>query len=144
MKKKIFWLSVAVAGAAFVLTAQNEQKSEQASEQTFLAANNVLSGGELYRMYCASCHGVDGRGEGPTAEALKHKPSDLTVLAQRNHGEFPGFRVEHIIDGYEVKYAHGSRQMPVWGNFFEDMSRDDERLKLREHNLAEYIRSLQR
>jgi mono/diheme cytochrome c family protein len=113
-------------------------------EREFLAHNQVVAGAELYRLYCASCHGVDGRGEGPAAEALKHPPADLTSIQQRNHGEFPSFRVEHIIDGYEIRSAHGSRNMPVWGSFFGDMTRDDTLLKLREHNLAEYIKSIQK
>jgi mono/diheme cytochrome c family protein len=128
---------------AFVLAGQKNE-SDNKAEENFLAHNDVVSGGELYRMYCATCHGVDGRGDGPVAEALKQRPPDLTAISKRNGGTFPGFRIEHIIDGYEVKYAHGTRDMPVWGDFFHDMKRDDVQLKLREHNLTEYIRSLQR
>lgn len=118
--------------------------SVRAQDGAFLAHNDVVVGAELYRIYCATCHGVDGRGDGPTAEALKRRPSNLTTIARRNGGKFPEFRITHIIDGYEIKVAHGSREMPIWGEFFHDMKRDDTLLKLREHNLVEYVRSIQR
>lgn len=100
---------------------------------------NDLSGADSYRTYCASCHGVDGKGNGPAASALKKAPPDLTQIAKRNHGEFPAFRITHIIDGSEVLAVHGSREMPIWGDYF----RDKLLLELREHNLTEYLRSIQ-
>lgn len=106
---------------------------------------NDMSGADMYRVYCASCHGVDGKGGGPAAPAFCHAPPDLTLIAKRNHGQFPAFRMTHIIDGEEAIEAHGSREMPVWGDFFRDnASRDEALLKLREHNLTEYIRSIQK
>lgn len=39
--------------------------------------------------YCASCHGVDAKGEGPVAKSLNVKPSDLTRIAARSGGKFP-------------------------------------------------------
>jgi mono/diheme cytochrome c family protein len=106
--------------------------------------NNVTGGPELYGMYCATCHGRDGKGGGPAAGGLKRRPPDLTLIAKHNKGQFPDFRIAHIIDGYEVKTYHGSREMPIWGDFFHDMKRDDIQLKLRMHNLTQYIRSIQR
>ena len=104
-----------------------------------------LSGVEMYRTFCASCHGVDGRGAGPVAPALKPAVPDLTTIARRNKGQFPEFRIAHIIDGFEIQAVHGTREMPVWGDYFRDNeSRDEATLKLREHNLTEYIRSMQR
>jgi mono/diheme cytochrome c family protein len=49
-----------------------------------------ISGSEMYREYCAACHGVSGKGNGPAAPALKTTPTDLTQLAARNGGVFPG------------------------------------------------------
>ena len=139
--KKLILIPIVTAAVAFLLPAQHDDTQ---AEGDFLAHNQLIAGPELYRLYCASCHGVDGRGDGAVAEALKHKPSDLTLIARRHKGEFPAFRITHIIDGYEVRFAHGTREMPVWGRFFGDMTRNDELLKLREHNLTEYIRSIQR
>ena len=40
-----------------------------------------------YQLYCASCHGPQGRGDGPRAAELSRPPADLTRLHER-HG-FP-------------------------------------------------------
>jgi hypothetical protein len=108
-----------------------------------LRNNTVAAGAELYTLYGATCYGVDGGGDGPATEAMKRRPPSLTTISRRNRGEFPEFRVAHVIDGFEVTSAHGSREMPVWGEFFHGTQRDNTLLK-REHNLTEYIRSIQR
>jgi mono/diheme cytochrome c family protein len=51
------------------------------------------TGAEDYAMYCATCHGVDGRGDGA-------KVADLTGIAARNGGSFPRARVMTQIWGY--------------------------------------------
>ena len=43
-----------------------------------------LVGKDSFEAYCAACHGVDARGSGPVASALKRTPPDLTILASRN------------------------------------------------------------
>ncbi len=68
-----------------------------------------------YQSGCASCHGVDGKGTGPVADALKTKPADLTMLAKNNNGVFPLGRIYDIIDGREEVKSHGARDMPIWG-----------------------------
>jgi mono/diheme cytochrome c family protein len=78
------------------------------------------SGPELYRQYCASCHGSSGRGDGPVASSLRVEVPDLTRMAIRQGGSFDRDRVERIIDGRFVIGAHGSRTMPIWG---EELSR---------------------
>lgn len=68
-----------------------------------------------YQSSCAACHGVDGKGMGPVADALKTKPADLTTITKQNNGVFPFGRIYDIIDGrLEVK-SHGVRDMPIWG-----------------------------
>lgn len=75
-------------------------------------------GKELFAEYCASCHGVSGKGDGPAASALKIPPADLTSLAKRNKGQFPSFRVMQAIKAGPSVPAHGSKIMPVWGPIF--------------------------
>jgi mono/diheme cytochrome c family protein len=70
---------------------------------------------QLFQRFCASCHGRDGRGDGPVAPFFKLAPPDLTGLSRRNGGTFPSERVHRIVDGREVVTPHGARQMPVWG-----------------------------
>ncbi len=33
-------------------------------------ARNLVEGAEIFRYYCAACHGADGRGHGPASVAL--------------------------------------------------------------------------
>jgi mono/diheme cytochrome c family protein len=71
-----------------------------------------------FQSSCASCHGVDGRGKGPVSEQLKVPPSDLTVLARHNNGVFPTNAVYETIFGSKAVPAHGTREMPIWGERF--------------------------
>lgn len=75
-------------------------------------------GSELYQRYCATCHGESGKGDGPTAGALKTRPADLTHIAARRGGKFPDGEIARFIDGRFETPAHGSREMPVWGERF--------------------------
>lgn len=81
-------------------------------------AQDVKEGAELYRVHCATCHGIEGTGQGPMAGVLVVQPSDLTQLAQANGGAFPLERVIRRIDGRDPLVSHGS-PMPVYGFFFE-------------------------
>jgi len=98
---------------------------------------------EMYVAYCAACHGKDGKGDGPAASALKVAPPDLTTLAKRNNGVFPGDRVYRTIGGQIEIAAHGSKEMPVWGGLFRSIDSADSFTLLRLKNLTGYIESLQ-
>lgn len=78
----------------------------------------------LYERHCASCHGVDARGDGPLASSLTPRPSDLTTLQARNGGSWDPGAVMATIDGRRVVAAHGPRDMPVWGTVFTDEAKD--------------------
>jgi mono/diheme cytochrome c family protein len=73
----------------------------------------------IYARYCASCHGVSGRGDGVLAAELKVPPTDLTKLAAQNGGTFPLAAVTRAIDGRKTTRAHGAPDMPVWGEVFK-------------------------
>jgi len=77
-----------------------------------------LSGAELFERFCAACHGVEGRGDGPVAAGMSTAVPDLTRIAQRNDGEFPAGTIRETIDGRSLAAAHGTRAMPVWGYEF--------------------------
>jgi mono/diheme cytochrome c family protein len=80
----------------------------------------AMSGQQLYERFCASCHGLEGRGDGPVAQTFSSKVPDLTLIARRHGGEFQRDWVERTIDGRHKIGAHGAYRMPVWG---EDFSR---------------------
>ena len=107
-----------------------------------------MSGAELYRVFCASCHGKQARGDGPVAKTLKPTVPDLTHIASRNGGTFPAERVRETIDGQNLPRVHGTRAMPVWGWDFYAINREDparrERVNELIGRLVDYLASIQR
>jgi len=97
-------------------------------------AQQLYGGPDLYRQYCASCHGLNAQGDGPVAAALKVKVPDLTRIAQRHGGTFPSSDVRDTIDGREAPRAHGTRTMPVWGELFNQQAT---------YRLLAYLQSIQ-
>lgn len=105
------------------------------------------SGAELFERYCAACHGVSGRGDGPVAASLRTAVPDLTRLSARTGGEFPATYVAEMIDGRSPVIAHGTRSMPVWGfEFWIEEGGDieaEQRARTMIARLIEHLESLQ-
>lgn len=107
----------------------------------------VEVGREEFVKHCAACHGLDARGGGPVAEALRTPPADLTRIAARRGGAFPAGEISDWIDGRLATSAHGPREMPVWGARFaeglppEPLAQDLVRGRI--VTLVEYLRSIQ-
>ncbi len=112
--------------------------------------NAGVSGEADFNMYCASCHGEDGKGDGPKAFGLSSPVPDLTTLTQRN-GSFPSERLARLIDGREPVPGHLDREMPAWGVWFKEEAAaelggaegDEGSVARRVGNLIGYIESLQ-
>jgi mono/diheme cytochrome c family protein len=104
-------------------------------------------GAETFPRYCGSCHGLQGRGDGPAAGALLRPPADLTRIAARRGGSFPGGEIARFIDGRFAVAAHGSREMPIWGERFGDAIPDsgiaEEMTRGKIAVLVEYLKSIQ-
>ena len=79
---------------------------------------DVANGGELFTQYCATCHGINAKGDGPMSSVMIIQPTDLTILAAENGGVFPSAWVIGRIDGRDPLVSHGS-PMPIFGQFFE-------------------------
>jgi mono/diheme cytochrome c family protein len=84
-------------------------------------AEMVQVGHRYFVRYCSACHGSEGRGNGPATAALRSPPADLTRIAQRRGGHFPVTEITAYIDGRSEVPAHGSRDMPVWGERFGEI-----------------------
>lgn len=139
-------LAAIVFCATSVAFAQEKQIKEEPIRHT-----SPASGAEMYKAYCAACHGKTGEGNGPAASALKVPPADLTTLAKRNNGKFP---MDHVVSilrfGVAEPTAHGTSQMPIWGPLFSSLESSSMRgpnspvVSMRITNLAHYIESLQK
>jgi mono/diheme cytochrome c family protein len=130
-----YWL---VAGAALAA-------ASPAGAQDF----SSYTGEQLFKRFCASCHGADGRGDGPVAPTLKVLVPDLTRLTRRQDEDFPVERVRRIIDGRDILAAHGARRMPVWGYEFATPTVGEPEAGAQEaarliDRLVDYLRSIQR
>ncbi len=110
------------------------------------AAQQEYSGSALYRTYCASCHGIEALGDGPIAEHLRVRPSDLTQISKRNEGRFPTEQVQKIIDGRQPVRGHGGGDMPVWGDAFKNSIErtDDATVRAKITALVEFLVSIQK
>ena len=117
--------------------------SQQSSDADKVSSPDAMSGKEMFQIYCAACHGTDAKGNGPAAVALKAKLPDLTLLVRNSGGKFPLMKVSQVIQGDVVIISHGTREMPVYGDMFRDIRRDETFVKQRVGILTGYIESLQ-
>lgn len=123
---------------------QTQDQNQKVIQHSTVKPTSPASGQEMYKAYCAVCHGTDGKGGGPAASALKVPPTDLTLLSKNNGGKFPAMKVASTIRGEADLPAHGSKEMPVWGSLFWSMSHGHEgEVQQRVANLTQYIESLQ-
>ncbi|MEJ2115352.1 MAG: cytochrome c [Gammaproteobacteria bacterium] len=100
------------------------------------------TGHNEYANHCVACHGSDGKGNGPKANQLSATPADLTLLSKENGGSFPETAVYNIIDGRRVGDFHG-QEMPIWGQYFDDIEGNEDAIDKRISNLIEYLKSIQ-
>jgi mono/diheme cytochrome c family protein len=88
-------------------------------------AQDMTFGEFEYQNSCVACHGASGKGDGPVTDFLSGAvPPDLTVLQKNNGGVFPVTAVYSMIGGNDVASAHGTRDMPIWGNRFRERITD--------------------
>jgi len=140
----VFSVSLAAQTTSNSQSGASSQASKPEVKKVAPTYTNPSSGKEMYLAYCASCHGADGKGNGPAAPALKTPPTDLTQIAAKNGGNFPDAHIMQVIRGDSVTAAHGNKEMPVWGPVFLQMAgHDTAQVQLRIRNLTKYLASIQ-
>jgi mono/diheme cytochrome c family protein len=134
-----------LAGTGVVLLVQKAGASNEPQQKTMEKApiphSNPVSGREMFKDYCAACHGATGTGDGPAVEFLKAPPADLTTLAKRSNGKFPVAHFDAVLRFGTAAHPHGTSDMPVWGPLFSTRNRELTDLRIR--NLRSYVESLQ-
>ena len=139
MSKNGFAIAVFLLGAFVLAMAQQSELKKRPMPQT-----SPADGQQMYFVYCASCHGPQGKGDGPVATSLREPIPDLTRIAERNQGIYPFAHVEATIVGDPKTPAHGTADMPVWGPLLAGISHQDQgQIRMRLFNLVEHVRSLQ-
>lgn len=131
--------SVSLLACSLLLAAQDKPKIKEVPP----SQTSPASGKDMYRSYCAPCHGMLAKGDGPAAPALKKTPSDLTQLSAKNGGKFPAIKVYALIEGDSMSPAHGGKGMPIWGDVFRSMTHNEGEIKMRINNLTKYVESIQ-
>jgi nucleotide-binding universal stress UspA family protein len=130
--------TVAAMMAVILLAPGGAAAQEAAMKQT-------TPGAEVFRTYCATCHGASARGDGPLASSMRRKPANLAEIARRNGGEFPTDLVFRTIDGRQPVRGHGGPDMPAWGDAFSRSREagDADRVKSVIQSLVQYLESIQ-
>lgn len=137
---------VILAVAALLLVGFDVTRSEgrRDDKNAQLPATYVPPGHKIYKEYCAACHGIDGKGNGPVSGSLVKHPPDLTTLSQRHGGKFPEEYVATLLRFGPGFSAHGSSEMPVWGPIFQYLDNYNEAaVRQRIKNLCDYLASIQ-
>ncbi|HWE87168.1 MAG TPA: c-type cytochrome [Terracidiphilus sp.] len=134
--------SLAIAGAFFLAMGYADQSKGKIVIP--VGRTNPTDGKLMYQSYCAPCHGVDGRGNGPAASAMKTQPVDLTQLARIHQGKFPENHIAAVLQFGTAVSAHGSASMPVWGQLFGKIEPvQSQETALRINNLTHYLETMQ-
>jgi mono/diheme cytochrome c family protein len=119
-------------------------QSKISAAQDQFPPNFVPTGRDMFKQYCAACHGLDAKGHGPASVSLKVTPANLTTLSKRHGGEFPYDLVTNVLRFGPGIAAHGSSDMPTWGPIFQYMDNYNQTVvQKRIKNLCDYIASLQ-
>jgi mono/diheme cytochrome c family protein len=134
---KILFLGIALAVAGLAA-----DKPATKVKTVPVRLSGSIDGAELYREHCAVCHGIDAKGKGPAAAALKKAPTDLTVISRANGGKFPAIAVQEKIRGGEI-IEHGTVDMPMWGKLLVPMGRNKTDADVRIFALLQYVEKIQ-
>ena len=122
----LFAIKMVIVGVALAVPQGFAYPQSTSQQKEPVRRADITSGKKIFANYCASCHGIDGKGNGPAAAALKPAPTDLTTLAKANEGKYPAGFVSAVLKFGRNPAAHGSSEMPVWGSRFKmiDPSQD--------------------
>jgi len=106
-------------------------------------AAQAQRGAAIFKIQCAPCHGM---GEMmPTVDTLKTPAPNLeNITREWGMKEFPLVEIARFIDGRNMIDAHGTREMPIWGEKYEEEGLDKEQIRGRKGELIAYLMSIQK
>lgn len=141
--RRCFW--ILLLSILVLMTAQTIGAGGQAAGDERPRALAIGAGQDTFSQFCAPCHGMDAQGHGPVAAVLTAVPADLTQVKRRNGGTFPLDRLEAMLRMAQriETAAHGSGQMPIWGQVFQQIDTTPTLARARVANLLAYLESIQ-
>lgn len=97
-------------------------------------------GAPVFRTFCASCHGEDGRGPQPSTYVVGIAPPDLTLIAVRSGGSVDMPRLYESI----ARCGDVGPEMPSWDRAFRSMGWSPVLSRMHLEDIAWYVESIQR
>jgi mono/diheme cytochrome c family protein len=135
-----------VAAASFLFLTGAGPALLRAADPSPRPSPALERGAALYAEHCARCHGPKGEGDGPQAEGLRFRPTDLTLLSRGAGGRFPAARVTRVVDGRRPLEGHGGPEMPIWGDLLKsrEAGYDERDVSAAIASIVAYVESIQR
>ena len=81
------------------------------AEKTIPPNADATAGANLFNTDCVTCHGEDGRGDGPAAQTLDPRPANLVDLGKISTNDFLFWKISAGADG---------TAMPAWKSILTD------------------------
>src|ERR1700736_539992 len=72
----LFAIKMVIVGVALAVPQRFAYPQSTSRQKEPVRRADITSGKKIFANYCASCHGVNGKGNGPAAAALKPAPTD--------------------------------------------------------------------
>jgi mono/diheme cytochrome c family protein len=140
----MYKLSSVLLGGLLIAVCAAGARGNPATDRNQFPSYYVPSGDQMFKQYCAACHGTDAKGNGPARAALKIPAANLTTLAKRHGGKFPYEYVTGVLRFGPGVASHGSADMPTWGPIFDYLDNHNQgSVQQRIKNLCDYLASLQ-
>lgn len=140
--KVLVFLMIVLGGPAFFII--DSHPAFASALTRFSLFISPTSGQEQYMVYCAGCHGEDGRGKGRSSRYCSAPPTDLTQLAHKNRGTYPAERVCNVLHQGTGHTPKGRGYMPTWEPLLKSMNGDPPGVtEVRIQNLTDYVKTLQ-
>ena len=127
-----------------ILAATAAAQGPKVIKQTNAKSSAAWTGDALYKEFCAVCHGIEAKGNGPAASSLKLPPTDLTQFSRRNGSKYNDLKMRGIIANTDAVGAHGNSEMPVWGDIFKSISSNENFGQMRVDALVKYLQTIQK
>jgi mono/diheme cytochrome c family protein len=135
------WI-VVFACLAAALAAQGSLAADSPQGKVkYVPAQTIINpdGAVVYQDFCAACHGVNARGNGPAARYLDQPVPDLTRIALRD-GKFDRYHVSGHIRNVDTPKTN---PMPCWSQVMQVDRGDRHATDIVFVNLTKYLERMQ-